>query len=190
MSFKEKMENNLAVTIGAFVIGAFVAGWTARGAIISVSGQEILSKAEISDLKLYANLGKEDLVKRNLSLKERVFELETKLASIEAAEPEDLVEISNVRFLPQPGSQIKAGENVKVTFDYKFKEGIKGSIWAFTTDKASTYSPSKVYSSEGTFTQSFSVNDTGWINTVDIFVKDESGKQIKRVTLPARYEFI
>ena len=190
MSLKDKIENNLTIAIGILVISSFLAGWTARSVIISVSGQEVVSKYEISDLKLSAKLGKEELVKTNKSLKQRVLDLETKLATIEAIDSNDQVAISNVRFSPKQGTKIKAGDNVKVTFDYKFNEGVEGSIWAFTTDKPSHYSPSKVYSSEGTFTQSFTVKETGWIRTVDIFVKDHKGQQIKRVTLPASYEFI
>lgn len=190
MSLKDKMENNLTVTIGIFVVGAFAAGWTVRDTIISVSGQEILAKSEISDLKLYAKLGKEDLVNRNKSLKEQLLALETKLASIESVDKNDQVQITNVRLSPKSGSKLKVGEKVKVTFDYQFDDGVRGSIWAFTTDLPSSYSPSKVFSSQGTFTQSFSAKESGWIRTVDIFVKNDKGDQIKRVTLPASYEFM
>lgn len=193
VSWKEKVENNLGLVIATIAITSSTSGWYAHGYFLKESQQVVLEQSEVSRLKLYAKLGKEDLVELNESLEKKVFQLETKLATTPLSKDissEKNVSIQNVTFKPSIGSKLKVGETIEITFDYEFKNNAKGNIWAFSSDLPVTYSSSKVYSSNGTVSRNFTATKSGWTKTVDILIKSTDGSMLKKHSIPARYEFV
>ena len=79
ISTKSAIENNIVIILLGVAVSSFGAGWLAYSTIQDVSGILPMSRSEIRDLERRALLGKEDIIRENLSLKENEAKLEKRI---------------------------------------------------------------------------------------------------------------
>ena len=122
ISTRSAIENNIVIILLGVAVSSFGAGWLAHSTIQDVSGIVPISRSEIRDLERRASLGKEDITRENLSLKENVAKLEKRILhlhdEIRLNRQEAKVKITNVVLDPQSPATLHVGDEITVEFDY------------------------------------------------------------------------
>lgn len=122
MKARSVIENNIVIILLGVAVSSFGAGWFSHSAIQDVSGIVSISRSEIRELERRASLGKEDIVRENLALKEDMAKLEKRLLElhdeIRLNRQEAKVTITNVVLDPPSPATLHVGDEVAVEFDY------------------------------------------------------------------------
>jgi hypothetical protein len=122
MSTRSVIENNIVIIFLGVAVSSFGAGWLAHNAIQDVSGVVPISRSEIRELERMASLGKEDVIRENLALKENEKNLEKRILQlhdeIRLNRQEAKVTITNIVLDPPSPATLHAGDEITVEFDY------------------------------------------------------------------------
>ena len=127
MSARSVIENNVAIILLGVAVSSFGAGWLAHSAIQEATGIVPISKSEIRELERRASLGKEDVIRENLALKENEAKLEKTILKlhdeIRLNRQEAKVTITNVVLDPPSPAILHVGDEITVEFDYDIGKG-------------------------------------------------------------------
>jgi len=122
MGIRSVIENNIVVIFLGVAVSSFGTGWLAHSVIQDVSGVVPISRSEIRDLERRASLGKEDIIRENLALKENETKLEKQILQlhdeIRLNRQEAKVTITNVVLDPPSPATLHVGDEITVEFDY------------------------------------------------------------------------
>ena len=185
MSFKQALEDHIAIFFLGTLATGFLSGWGAFSAIQFATNRTSISIERLKQLE-----GPDAIEKKTLQTRIEELELERNslLQQLAVNRPKTGNYVRNVILTPKSPAVLPIGARIKVKYDYVLTKGEEADIWA-RGDGSNWYSASSPVSGSGTDERELGCNKAGKVREVTISMCGKDGCDLYNMTLPVDYTF-
>lgn len=188
MDLKEKIANvPLMFVLTTLTIG-FVAGWTARGAVLSARGYTNITFDRLHYLERISKKDREDLDDEISSLESTSNLLRSRLLK---NRPRGEVKISNISLSPPDHSLLNPNDDIEISFDYSLPPNETSATAAVIPagNVTARYTQSVSVSGAGHVDRYVTASAPGKINSLQILIDGSDGEEIFSKNISVDYSF-
>jgi hypothetical protein len=185
MSFKEAIENHIALFfLGTLTVG-FASGWGAYRAIQIATGQTSISIDRLKELERPVTVDKNAL---QTKVEELELERNDLLKRLARNRPTTGNYVHNVVITPTSPAVLGIGSAITVRFDYVLAKDEQASIWAWADGPTQYYGAAPV-SGTGTEEAQITGQRAGKVREVTIRMGSTDGETLYEMKLPVDFTF-